>query len=422
MRLNYLDLIRYGKFTDRRIELPVAERDFHVIVGPNEAGKSTTRSAVSDVLYGIPPRTHQDFVHAMPDMRLGAGLMVGRLVGAAATLALQRVKGNKQTLRDLADKPLADNALAPFLGTTDREFFAHMFSLDHERMVKGGRSILSASDNLGQILFQSAAGIASLGSVRDDLDAQADKLWSQRRSKDRQYYIAADALDSATAALKQATVRTKDWAQAQDALTAVEKAHDTVRQKLADVRQRRAQLERVRRVLPSLSALQTHAAQLAEIEQAGSVVALPEGAAQVLTDAERAIGVEQVAITHQQALLAQAQAALAQVDVDAPVLDASAEIAELDAQRLQYRAYPGDIARRQSDIDAQWGVVQRLARPLGWDTGPRWRAWPAPAPHCTRRATQLNALFAKSRPRSRRPGPTWTNCRQRSGPSTCRPC
>ena len=194
MRLNHLDLIRYGKFTDRHIALPFAERDFHVIVGPNEAGKSTLRSAVSDLLYGIPAKTRLAFVHAMPDMRLGAGLEVGRSVGTDATLALQRVKGNKQTLRDLTDKPLADNALMPYVGNTDRDFFAQMFSLDHERMVRGGRSILSASDNLGQILFQSAAGIASLGSVRDALEAEADKLWSQRKSKDRLYYIAADEL------------------------------------------------------------------------------------------------------------------------------------------------------------------------------------------------------------------------------------
>ena len=370
MRLTHLDLIRYGKFTDRHIALPFSERDFHVIVGPNEAGKSTLRSAISDVLYGIPAKTRLAFVHAMPDMRLGAGLALGREVGRStgtdASLALHRIKGNKQTLRDLTDKPLADNALMPYVGNTDRDFFAQMFSLDHERMVKGGRSILSASDSLGQILFQSAAGIASLGSVRDALEAEADKLWSQRKSKDRLYYIAADDLDSATLALKQATVRTKEWVEAQAALTAVEQAHDTVRRQLADVRQRRARLERIRRVLPPLLALQQHASQLALLAETGPVVELPEGAAQTLLEAERALGVEQVAIDHLQGLLQQATAALSQTTVNNAVLEAGAEIAELDAQRLQYRAYGVDIARRQLERDAQWAVVQRLAAQLGW--------------------------------------------------------
>ena len=37
MRIRELNLIRYGKFTDRRVELPHGAQDIHVIVGPNEA-------------------------------------------------------------------------------------------------------------------------------------------------------------------------------------------------------------------------------------------------------------------------------------------------------------------------------------------------------------------------------------------------
>lgn len=365
MRLTHLDLIRYGRFTDRRIDLPLAERDFHCILGPNEAGKSTTRSAISDLLFGIPARTRLAFLHAMPDLRLGAGLMQGRdgQQPASATLEVQRVKGNKQTLRDSADKPLPDNALAPFIGNTDGDFFNQMFSLDHTRLVQGGRSILSASDNLGQILFQSAAGIAGLGQVRDALQAEADRLWSPRRAKDRQFYIAADELEAATAALKSATVRTKAWVDAHDAKAAAEQAHDQLRDQLAQVRQQRARLERIRRVLPALQALQSLAVQR---DAMGSVVELPESAAQTLQEAERAMHVEQVAIDHQADLLARAQAALAEIPADTALLDAAAEITELDEQRVQHRAYATDMSRRQAECDAQWRIAQSLAAELGW--------------------------------------------------------
>ena len=362
MRLTHLDLIRYGRFTDRRIDLQLAERDFHCILGPNEAGKSTTRSAISDLLFGIPARTRLAFLHAMPDLRLGAGLMDGRQPGGA-TLEVQRVKGNKQTLRDCADKPLPDNALAPFIGNADGDFFNQMFSLDHARLVQGGRSILSASDNLGQILFQSAAGIAGLGQVRDALQAEADRLWSPRRAKDRQFYIAADELEVATAALKSATVRTKAWVDAHDARDAAEQAYDHLRDQLAQVRQQRARLERIRRVLPALLALQSLAAQR---DAMGMVVELPASAAQTLQEAERAMHVEQVAINHQADLLAQAQAALAEFPADTALLDATAEITELDEQRVQYRAYATDMPRRQAECDAQWRIAQRLAAELGW--------------------------------------------------------
>ena len=366
MRLRYLDLLRYGRFTDRRIELPPAVHDFHLIVGPNEAGKSTTRSAIGDLLYGIPARTSLAFLHAMPDLRLGAELEPNH-PGEGSVLAIQRVKGNKQTLRDAADQPLPDNALAAWLGSADRGFFEQMFSLDHERMVKGGRGILSASDNLGQILFQSAAGIASLGAVRDDLQAQADRLWSARRSKDRAYYQAADELEAATAALKQSTVRTKDWTEAHGALRAADAAHEGLRQQLAEVRQLRARLERIRRVAPALASL----AALAEQQQAlGDAVLLPEDAASTLGQAERALGTEQVAIDHHAGHLANVQA---QIDTaeqalgqDAALLAAAEEVTELDAQRLQYRAHAAEITRRQAECDALLATAQHRAAQLGW--------------------------------------------------------
>ena len=67
MRIRELKLIRYGKFTDRTLALPPCARDIHLIVGPNEAGKSTVRTAIGDWLYGIPARTPRAFLHPMPD-------------------------------------------------------------------------------------------------------------------------------------------------------------------------------------------------------------------------------------------------------------------------------------------------------------------------------------------------------------------
>lgn len=250
MRIDRLDLIRFGKFTDRAIDFPVAERDFHVIVGPNEAGKSTIRAAILDLLYGIPKNTSHAFIHAMPELRLG-----GLISHGGAALQFARVKGNKQTLRCAEDKALADGALDAFLGASDRDFFGQMFGLNHDRLVKGGDSILSASDDLGQILFQSAAGIGNLGAVRESLEAEADKLWTKRRANDRAYYNASDDLERAKAALKSATVRTRDWSEAQAKVIALETELAQAKQDHFAVKARRGMLERVRRVKPQINAL-----------------------------------------------------------------------------------------------------------------------------------------------------------------------
>ena len=57
MRFHRIDLLRYGMFTERNIEFPPMEPDFHLVAGANETGKSTLRSAISDLLFGIEHRS-----------------------------------------------------------------------------------------------------------------------------------------------------------------------------------------------------------------------------------------------------------------------------------------------------------------------------------------------------------------------------
>jgi uncharacterized protein YhaN len=359
MRIDRLELIKFGKFTDRVLDFPLAERDFHVIVGPNEAGKSTVRAAILDLLYGIPKNTAHAFLHAMPELRLG-----GAIHHDGAALRFARVKGNKQTLRGADDTVLADGALDAFLGVTDRDFFAQMFGLNHERLVKGGDSILSASDDLGQILFQSAAGIGNLGAVRESLEAEADKLWSKRKSADRAYYVAAEDLERAKAALKNATVRTRDWSEAQAKVLALETALAQAKKDHLAVRARRSLLERVRRVKPQMHALAEIAAAMAPH---AAVAELPESAAKTLAEAQRDIAAAQAGIGHAEPLLNAARDAIAGIRVDERIRELGTEISELNEARLAFRAHPSNIARLEAEVAAQWLIAAGVATQLDWD-------------------------------------------------------
>ena len=359
MRIGRVDLIRYGKFTNHSVHLPAAERDFHVVVGANEAGKSTFRWAIQDLLYGIPKNTPHGFKHAMNEMRLG-----GLITHAADSLEFHRCKANAKTLRSLADAVLPDGTLGTFLGTTDRGFFAKMFGLDHGRLVEGGYSLLKASDDLGQILFQSAAGIGSLGVIREALDAEADKLWAKRKSADRAYYIGAQELENAVAALKEATVRTKDWAQAHAMVTELEEAEAKAKVGHAAIKMRMSQLQRVRRVAHPLQALDALNNQLKAL---GSVAELPESAAKTLIDAEKTEAAAKAELRQYEEIAQEAQAALSGLRVDKTLLACEVEVTELNDRRLQYRAHEDDMKQRQAEVDAQWRIVAGLAEQLGWD-------------------------------------------------------
>ena len=71
MRFAELNLIRFGQFEGCDLKFPAAPSDLQIICGPNEAGKSTTMEAVSNLLFGIPMRTPYDFVHSKPMLRVG---------------------------------------------------------------------------------------------------------------------------------------------------------------------------------------------------------------------------------------------------------------------------------------------------------------------------------------------------------------
>ncbi|OAI11891.1 hypothetical protein A1359_14305 [Methylomonas lenta] len=358
MRFHRLDLIKYGKFSDRSVEFPAANQDFHLIVGPNEAGKSTLRSAIVDLLFGIPSRSVHGFLHPLNELRLGAYIS-----NAAVTLEFQRAKALRQTLRSPQDVVLPDTALTPFLGTADRSFFDQMFGLDHTRLVSGGNSILNAENDVGQILFQSAAGVASLGKIRDALVAEADKLWAPRKANERAYYIAADQLDKASTALKEATVRTKVWVEANNKVESLQEALSHERERHQQLQSQRNSLERIRRLAPFLMTLRENEQKLAEM---GEVIELPAEAAATLASAERELAIALQRLELRNGELENITEALSLIDVDEAVLELAADISKLDNLRLQYSAYNRDIANRKNEIAALWQAVGLACTQLGW--------------------------------------------------------
>ena len=71
MKILSLELARFGPFSDLALDFSSSARALHLVVGSNEAGKSTTLRAVTGLLFGIPERTIDDHRHTKPDLRSG---------------------------------------------------------------------------------------------------------------------------------------------------------------------------------------------------------------------------------------------------------------------------------------------------------------------------------------------------------------
>src|ERR1039458_2093920 len=72
MRIDRLDLVAFGNFTDVVLDLSAA--GLQILYGPNEAGKTMARAAVSNLLYDFDLRTTYAFIHPMSKLQIGARL------------------------------------------------------------------------------------------------------------------------------------------------------------------------------------------------------------------------------------------------------------------------------------------------------------------------------------------------------------
>ena len=180
MRINRLDLTRYGIFTDQSINF--GERasnapDLHIIYGPNEAGKSTAFAAFLDLVFGIETRSRYAFLHPYPTMRIGGEIEIND-----TSRNFSRIKRPQNSLLDEADNPISDGIILGDLGGIDRGSYRTMFSLDDDTLEAGGESILASKGDLGQLLFAASAGLSDLSQKLIDLRVKADGFYKYRAS------------------------------------------------------------------------------------------------------------------------------------------------------------------------------------------------------------------------------------------------
>lgn len=178
MIIEQLDLIAFGKFTGRSIDLSAGPRRFHVVYGPNESGKSTSLRAINDWLFGFDVKAIDDYVHNTTRLRVG-----GRLAEPESNLLLNciRRKGNKDTLLAADNKTKIDSLmLDSMLQGISKVTFAQQFGISHQQLVDGGQLILKGEGDIGEILFSAGAGLSQLKQVRERLLEDRRKLFSAR--------------------------------------------------------------------------------------------------------------------------------------------------------------------------------------------------------------------------------------------------
>jgi uncharacterized protein YhaN len=269
MRILELNLLAFGPFTNTRIDLSEGREGLHVVYGPNEAGKSSALRALKQMLFGIPERSGDDFVHPYGKMRIGGTLQHsdGSLMGCI------RRKGRAGTLRCHDDKEvLEDGVFKKFLGNIDSGLFETMFGIGHEDLVRGGEEILQGGGNVGQALFAAGSGIVDLRKVQTALQGEADALF-RPAAPTRRINEAIARLRKNQKATKEAQLPSQEWARHDQAL------RDALERRAAvDVLlgQRQRDMHRLNRIQEALPLISRRKELLTALEAYGSATLLPD--------------------------------------------------------------------------------------------------------------------------------------------------
>ena len=360
MRINRLELLRYGHFTDRILELRADQPDIHIVFGSNEAGKSTALTALEDLLFGMPRNSPLNFIHDYQSMRLGAEIQAGK-----ETLTFRRRKGNKDTVLtpDEVPMPSGDGTLATYLAGATREFFIRMFFLDHNRLREGGREILAARDDVGQALFSAGAGLEGLRESLHGLDEQASALWAPRKAAHRLYYQAEDQLKTAEAELREHTITERDWMQRKRILEEADARFSAIEAEIHSREKALRKLNRIRRVYRDVVRQQ---GLQADISALGSITPLPEDAARTLDQAEREDRDSETRINTLKSELYSALEEHEGLICDDALLLRADDIEQLHERRIRVRAGKADLPERRLELAAAERQLLELARELHW--------------------------------------------------------
>lgn len=361
MRLNSLDITRYGKFTDHVIDFgqPVeGQPDMHIIYGPNEAGKSTAFSAFLDLLFGIETRSRFNFIHPYSAMRIGAVLDM-----ADGALEVARIKRPQRSLLDRHDRPIADGVLQNELAGLDREAYRMMFSLDDDTLEAGGESILASKGDLGELLFAASTGLADLSRALIDLKAEADSFYKYRaRSGELQdlktelgeLKAERDKIDTLAAEYAQ-LVKARDRARAQYEEAITERGRTQAR--IED-------LGRYLTALPRLASLRTVRGKLAQFSE------LPEVPESWLKELP-ALQTEEIELgtrlKEAEAEIERINAELVTIDTDKTALRFDDRIDALADFRARHDTAENDLPERRLQLQELElrinGILARLGKP-----------------------------------------------------------
>ena len=360
MRLQKLSLDRFGHFTDQHIEFGKATDapDFHIIYGPNEAGKTTTMEAALRLLYGFPAREPYDFKHQRKNLQVS-----GQLEIDGQTHCYTRLPKRKGSLCDEKGVALPETALATHLAGLSLEDYRKLLCLDDETIERGGDEIAQAEGDIGRLLFSAAAGVADLSEVLSEVSESADNLWRKRATTTRIATLKRE-LAEVEGEIRQLDISASKWRTLKKQHTEALESEKSTRDVCKAHRIKISQIEASLRALPRLKELDSIQTRIAAF--VSYPVRLDFDPEDLVTLQNDEAGL-QADIKRLNSVIENTQMQLNELERTPELVALSGRLDDLDELRARDVTAAQDIERRRKEKEDQFSLMQNAVREIGAD-------------------------------------------------------
>lgn len=357
MRFERLILGAFGPFTDETIDLSGGgPGGFHLVYGPNEAGKSTSLRAVKAFLFGFPERSVDAHTHGGGRLRVSAEITDGD-----QRHYLTRLKKRKGDLVDIDGRTITEDPLPQLLGYLDEHSFASRFGLDQEDLKRGAEALLGGSE---EGLFSAGTAGADVRGVLAALRESSDEIFKPR-GRVLPLNRALVGYDAALRELRRSERPPEKWMEQQRAWEEKVAETEVLKSRRHEVR---TELRRLNRLRAQLSDVFAWDEACRRIEQIGVVADLDEQATSDRKTAEMqvaAAGIEAARISSE----------LQQLETNLNGLPEPSLLAEVDDEQLNLSTRVGtalsarnDLPKRRAALISEestlFGLLSELGHPV----------------------------------------------------------
>lgn len=344
MRVREIEVENYGMFRGAR--LCFGDGRFHLVCGPNEAGKTTLLQLIREVLFGFGVRNPYAFAEHDGEM----AATVSAEMKDGTRIRFRRRKGRTNTVTgeiEGSGRTLDEAGLTRLLGNANPELYQNIFGFSLTELASGEESLKHAK--LEEALYGGGlGGLANLQHTLAAIQEEHKSLFTARAQKPRINKLLAHIHDAA-AKFGQAVVKPRDYkdlCQRRDASLA---AAEKLRADRDECFRRLAHLERLGQALPSWQRLVQAQEELATLQVPEE---FPLGAAEEFRQLRQQIGQVKEDIEAARNELAETDADLGRLQLSPGLVAAEDNIKKLFQQLEQVASCRRDIPLRSQEAES----------------------------------------------------------------------